>query len=329
MASRAQSFSVRCGFVIGAAPNQARSSGGTSAWWSTTPAGILNRRRRHACGSVRCMYAGSASDSPWRASAVWCEITPALSDQSQAMIFVLTCGEVDEPVDASALPHDPPGADVLEQQLCRVAGIGCLPGCEVALLCARCLVQEVPVRLLRCCEHAQIVTIGYVSCNTIPSGARYATLGLVSCARSGQSGWNWTGSDDSFTIGRPWRRDRGRQQSRSRRSAFALSPSKGFGGTILASSSNPHRSCCLALADSGAGFRLFASVFGFCQCNDTRSVTRGNALREGPPGRYTAATAETRYGAIADLRSKREGASGTLNLGRKSDEESIDESRHP
>ena len=37
--SRAQSFSSRCGLVVGTGPNQARSSGGTSAKWSTMQTG--------------------------------------------------------------------------------------------------------------------------------------------------------------------------------------------------------------------------------------------------------------------------------------------------
>jgi hypothetical protein len=63
--------------------------------------------------------------------------------------FVLTGGEVDESVYASASPNDAAGADVLEQQLGRVAGSGGLPGCEVPLLCAGDLEQEVPTWSLR------------------------------------------------------------------------------------------------------------------------------------------------------------------------------------
>ena len=37
---------------------------------------------------------------------------------------------------------------------------------------------------------------------------------------------------------------------------------------------NSHEASDLAFSDSFVGFRLFASVFRFCQRNDTRNVTR-------------------------------------------------------
>jgi hypothetical protein len=82
--ARAQSRSVRLGVVIGTGPNHARSRARTVAWWSTTPAGTRRRRRFDAIGSVRWTLARSTSERPWSASAVWWEITPARSDQSQA-----------------------------------------------------------------------------------------------------------------------------------------------------------------------------------------------------------------------------------------------------
>ncbi len=49
-------FGVRCGLMLGAEPNHARSSGRTSAWWSTTPAGT--RSQSHAATSSSCSPAG-------------------------------------------------------------------------------------------------------------------------------------------------------------------------------------------------------------------------------------------------------------------------------
>jgi hypothetical protein len=82
----AQSLSVRLALVAGTGPNDDRSSGATSPWWSTTPAGTRSRRRRHASGGVRFTWAGSTSESCWSERAVWCESTPACSEQSQAVI---------------------------------------------------------------------------------------------------------------------------------------------------------------------------------------------------------------------------------------------------
>lgn len=56
-------------------------------------------------------------------------------------ILVLTRREVDEPVDSSTPPHDPACADVLEEELRRVTGLGCLPGREITFLCAGRLKQ--------------------------------------------------------------------------------------------------------------------------------------------------------------------------------------------
>jgi hypothetical protein len=42
---------------------------------------------------------------------------------------------------------------------------------------------------------------------------------------------------------------------------------------------NSHKVSELAFSDSFVGPRLFASVFGFCQCNDTRNDTRRERLR--------------------------------------------------
>lgn len=42
---------------------------------------------------------------------------------------------------------------------------------------------------------------------------------------------------------------------------------------------NSHNASDLAFADSFVRLRLFASVFGFCQRNDTRNVTRRDRLR--------------------------------------------------
>src|SRR3989338_6726265 len=43
---------------------------------------------------------------------------------------------------------------------------------------------------------------------------------------------------------------------------------------------NSHSASDLAFADSFVGSRLFASVFSFCQRNDTRNDTRREGLRE-------------------------------------------------
>jgi hypothetical protein len=42
---------------------------------------------------------------------------------------------------------------------------------------------------------------------------------------------------------------------------------------------NSHQASELAFSDSFVGFHLFASIFGFCQCNDTRNVTRREGLQ--------------------------------------------------
>lgn len=93
-----------------------------------------------------------------------------------------------------------------------------------------------------------------------------------------------------------------------------------------------HNSCeasDLAFADFFVRLRLFAWVFGFCQRHDTRNDTRGNVLREDLRGRCTPAALRIRRRAGADLRFKREGASGTLNGKRKYDEDCFDENRYP
>ena len=77
-------------------------------------------------------------------------------------LLVLARREVDEPVYSSTRSRHATRADVLQQQLRRVASLGCLPGGETALLGARCLEQEVPVRLGGWTVHAQIVTGGLV-----------------------------------------------------------------------------------------------------------------------------------------------------------------------
>src|SRR6266513_397061 len=41
---------------------------------------------------------------------------------------------------------------------------------------------------------------------------------------------------------------------------------------------NSHTGCDLAFSDAVVGFRLFASVFGFCERDDTRNVTRCDHL---------------------------------------------------
>jgi hypothetical protein len=43
---------------------------------------------------------------------------------------------------------------------------------------------------------------------------------------------------------------------------------------------NSHEASELAFSDSFVGFHLFASIFGFCKCNDTRNVTRRERLPE-------------------------------------------------
>ena len=62
-------------------------------------------------------------------------------------VFVLACGEVDEPVDASLHPEHAPCAHVLEEELRGVASRGSLPGREVALLRGRGLEEQVPIGL--------------------------------------------------------------------------------------------------------------------------------------------------------------------------------------
>lgn len=52
-------------------------------------------------------------------------------------LLVLSRGEVDEPVDSSPRSRDATGAEVLEQQLGRVACVGRLAGREVAFLGSR------------------------------------------------------------------------------------------------------------------------------------------------------------------------------------------------
>ena len=42
---------------------------------------------------------------------------------------------------------------------------------------------------------------------------------------------------------------------------------------------NSHEASELAFSDSCVSFRPFASVFGFCQRDDTRNVTRGGGFR--------------------------------------------------
>lgn len=162
------------------------------------------------------------------------------------------------------------------------------------------------------------------------------------------------------TANRNWRRERDSNcgpngplnwQARSLRRRRATRGVGGERGSLpirpqksrqfLAFSSNSHGLCHLALADPCTRFRLFASVFGSCQCNDTRNITRREPLRGCLPRssrRESAGLAPechsrrvlgSRSTLIADLRFKLEGASGTLSPERWSDEESIDESRHP
>jgi len=80
-------------------------------------------------------------------------------------VFVLTRGEVDQPVDASPHADHAPCAHVLEEELRGVASRGGLPGREVALLRGRGLEEQVPIGLCGGVQHARFVTQGYVLCN--------------------------------------------------------------------------------------------------------------------------------------------------------------------
>jgi hypothetical protein len=53
---------------------------------------------------------------------------------------------------------------VLEEQMVRVPGLGCLCGCEIASLGTRRLEQEVPIGFLGRTVHARRVNNGYVLC---------------------------------------------------------------------------------------------------------------------------------------------------------------------
>jgi excisionase family DNA binding protein len=52
---------------------------------------------------------------------------------------------------------------------------------------------------------------------------------------------------------------------------------------------NSHDVSTLASSESFVGSRLFASAFGFCQCNDTRNVTRRQHLRSSSRRKLTRA----------------------------------------
>jgi hypothetical protein len=160
-------------------------------------------------------------------------------------------------------------------------------------------------------------------------------------AKAGCSVGFWFTFDSRPRSGHsPWlaRHERASRLACSVRQASRMAERKGFSKAALRSpneyglvSRNRLPVNELALAAVFVGLHPVAFVFGCWRRNVTRKVTGGNALREGPPGRHTAAPSETRYGASADadLRFKDDGASGTLNLERKSDEENVEESRHP
>jgi hypothetical protein len=58
---------------------------------------------------------------------------------------VLTCGEVDEPVDAATHTDGFARADVMDEELGRIAGLSGLLGREEPLLGGRCFEEAVPV----------------------------------------------------------------------------------------------------------------------------------------------------------------------------------------
>ena len=80
-------------------------------------------------------------------------------------ILAVARWEVGQPVDPPPRAGDATGADVLDQELRRVASIRRLLRGEVAVLGGRRLIEVVPVRPADAIAHAQTLTIGLVTCN--------------------------------------------------------------------------------------------------------------------------------------------------------------------
>jgi hypothetical protein len=83
---------------------------------------------------------------------------------------------MDEPVDSSPNPDNTPGAEVLDQELRRVAGIRRLLRRHVTALTGSRFVEPVPAGPVRgdLGRHARIVTVGLVLCHFDACG--YANL---------------------------------------------------------------------------------------------------------------------------------------------------------